>query len=253
MTAIKYKHIQDDSFDFIVELVTIPESKVTLIDGMHNPIDTIGILTRGYEGVYSSTTPKLEDTKRSINDLNNTKLQTPFEMIYQIFLIEGVTRSFTHQLVRTRLASYVQESMRFLGHKNVYKVMISKSVEKSNIDPYFDSVINSVYTYEKMIHNGISSEDARDILPHGILTSIFMGIPLSSLQRMYAQRMCCQAQPGQWQIVMKQIKDEFVKLYGYEAASLLSAPFERGESCGYRASFDRPCKWQQEKNDNSSL
>jgi hypothetical protein len=62
---------------------------------------------------------------------------------------------------------------------------------------------------------------------------------------MYAQRMCCQAQPGQWQKAMKQVKDQLIIQYGEKAKLLLSAPYERGEPCGYRASFDRPCTWQK--------
>jgi thymidylate synthase (FAD) len=235
----------------------VHEPKVYFVDGSMNPLDTVATLTRGYSGVYDINEPTQEDIQKAIDDLNKTKLQTPFEMEYFVFLIKDVTRSFTHQLVRTRLASYVQESMRFLGAKDVYKVYIPNRISSDPLpimsDLYFNSASQSIRAYEFYLSHGISSEDARDILPHGILTSVFLGIQLSSLRKMYEQRMCCQAQPGQWQVVMREIKEELIRAYGSKASDLLSAPFERGDSCNYRASFDRPCKWTKESNDNPSL
>jgi len=222
---------------------------VSLIECARDPLNTIGVTTRGYSGVYSSDSVTDEEIALATSDLNSTKLGTPLEMIYQVFLIRDVTRSFTHQLVRTRLASYVQESMRFLGHQSIYKVRVPNSIinNAEAFKLYIDSCSASIESYEEIQANGISGEESREVLPHSILTSIFMGISMSSLRKMYAQRMCCQAQPGQWQIVMKQIKDLLIQNYGEEIRNLISAPYERGESCGYRASFDRPCSWQKDK------
>jgi flavin-dependent thymidylate synthase len=65
------------------------------------------------------------DVKRSLRDVTHaerreyieqikaTKLKAPFEFVKFHFLIEGVTRAFTHQMVRQRTAVYAQESLRF--------------------------------------------------------------------------------------------------------------------------------------------
>jgi thymidylate synthase ThyX len=232
---------------FAIQFVDLQELRVTWIDGMTSPLQTIGNLTEGYNGIYDPSKVSMEVGLKDVEDLNSTQLKTPFEMIYNIFLIQDVTRSFTHQMVRTRHASYIQESMRFIGHKNMYRVLVGNNILKNNFafDLYIQSCTEDIITYEKMMDLGISGEEARDKLPHGILTSLYIGLPLNSLQHMYAQRMCCQAQPGQWQIVMKKIKEELTRVYGKEVGNLLTAPYERGESCGYRASFDRPCTWQK--------
>jgi hypothetical protein len=45
--------------------------------------------------------------------------ETPLEWIQMSILFENVSRAFTHQLVRTRMATYAQESMRFAVKDNV--------------------------------------------------------------------------------------------------------------------------------------
>jgi len=137
--------------------------------------------------------------------------------------------------------------MRFIGHKKLYKVLIGDRIRSDPeiFDTFVESSIQSITSYEKLMDLGISGEESRDLLPHGVLTSVYVGIPLNSLQQMYAQRMCCQAQPGQWQKGMKMVREELTRVYDPEVGNLLSAPYERGESCGYRASFDRPCTWQK--------
>lgn len=229
---------------------------VNFIDGSFCPGKTMAVIARGYKGIYSPDAPDQTEIDELLKDVNSTKLQTPYEMTQFVFLLRGVSRAFTHQLVRTRHAAYVQESMRFLGHKNVYEILVSSKTRKDNASYqlYKGSCIVSISSYEQMIRSGLPSEDARGVLPTNILTSVFVGLPLSSLQKMYTQRLCCQAQE-EWYHVVKKIKLSLVEEYGDEAHSWLSAPVERGEECGYHASFDRPCKWHGgiEKDDNSSM
>jgi len=48
-----------------------------------------------------------------LEQMQNTKLKMPLEAVQMHFMLEGVTRGFTHQMVRQRTAAYAQESMRF--------------------------------------------------------------------------------------------------------------------------------------------
>lgn len=48
-----------------------------------------------------------------VQQIMKTKLQMPFEAVKFHFVIEGVTRAFTHQMVRQRTAAYAQRSDRF--------------------------------------------------------------------------------------------------------------------------------------------
>lgn len=233
--------------DIDLEFYSNPAAEVFFVDGMMDPLGSIALVTKGYKGIYEDEDVTEDEINSAFKDLNSTQLKTPFEMMAFTFLIKHVTRSFTHQLVRTRVgASFVQESMRFTGHKGVYRFLIGATIFEHHVErKYVDSCMESINEYEEMMKTGVSSEDARGVLPHGIMTSAFVGYTLSTLEHVYSQRMCCQAQPGEWQVVMRQMKNTLIEHYGNDASKLLSAPYERGESCGYRASFDRSCVWQK--------
>jgi thymidylate synthase ThyX len=111
------------------------------------------------------------------------------------------------------------------------------------------SMVSSINHYDEFVRNGVSSEDARAVLPTNIMTSLFVNISMRTLQGIYIQRMCCQAQQGEWQVVLPQMKKLIRDTDGEIVSSMLTAPYERGESCGYRASFDRPCIWEKKHND----
>jgi thymidylate synthase (FAD) len=233
---------------FRVEIVKPPMGKVYLVDSMRNPELTVARLCEGYEGIYGDLYfPTEKEIAKAFDDVKRTKLQTPMEMIYTVWLITGVTRAFTHQLVRTRLASYVQESMRFMGHKGVYQILATGAVARNDDDNvYDDAILNSIRAYEKLLEDGIPAEDARGVLPTNILTSIYVGIPLNSLMHIYEQRVCCQAQQGEWVPILQQMKELLRTEVSEKVAGLLTAPYERGEPCGYNASFDRPCTWRKD-------
>lgn len=238
------------SKEFTLEIVALPTVTVTFIDGPRDPVTTITRLVNGYKGNYDPEfDPDYNDVKNALQDLSNTKLKTPLEMGTLVYLLNDVPRSWTHQSVRTRIgASFVQESMRFMGHKGVYRVLVSRDIMNSEIaDNYVSGLVSSIWNYECAMGAGIPIEDARAILPTDIMTSMYVGYQMNTFAEVYAQRMCCQAQKGIWQEVMKKMRDLAVEQYGVDFKQLVSAPFERGESCGYRASFDRPCTWQKAK------
>jgi len=238
----------DDRHDTTIEFVTLPISTVEFVDGITDPFQTVAKMSRGYGGIYSNDPCTEDEIAQAIKDMNSTKLGTPLETVEVIFLIHDVSRAFTHQQVRTRIgASFVQESMRFLGHQGKYRIMVSGEIFRNSeaFEAYQQACFTSIWTYEEMLKIGIPGEDARDILPHGICTRLFVGYAMSTLRTVYAQRMCCQAQPGQWQHILRQMKRILIEKYGERMTDMLSAPYERGEPCGYRASFDRPCTWQK--------
>lgn len=232
-----------DGSRFTINLVHTGCEFVELIDSIQNPSQTIAKVSRTYKGILSSLPASQEDVDLYLSDQMRTKLTTPLEMFYVVFLIHNVSRAFTHQLVRTRLASYAQESMRFYGAQDEYNVLQPFMKDGLSMEMYKHRVRDSIIAYERMIAMGESSEDARGVLPTNILTKIFMGASIKTLQHIYEQRMCCQAQQGEWQPVLRQMKALLINKFGEDIGNLLSAPYERGEPCGYRASYDRPCAW----------
>lgn len=88
---------------------------VRLISGPNDPLGTLAFLAKTYQGIFPNNLAEIGDADRQyyIQDQEKNILGMPSEAIQFHFLIENVSRSFTHQLVRTRHASYAQESLRF--------------------------------------------------------------------------------------------------------------------------------------------
>ena len=234
---------------FRVNIVRPPFGHAELISHSTNADDLMTMLSKGYEGEYNIREYSTEEVQLAFADANRTRLTTPSEFLHTAWLITGVTRAFTHQLVRTRHASYVQESMRFLGHKGTYEILATGKIldDSGALKIYTDSVASTIVAYENLISMDMPSEDARGVLPTNIITAVYIEISISALKKMYADRMCCQAQPGEWQPLLKQMKEAIRTQISPNVASLISAPYERGEPCGYRASYDRPCIWEHKK------
>ena len=111
-------------------------------------------------------------------------IQSSFEFVDYTFEISGVTRAFTHQLVRTRTGSYAQESQRTVDVRN------SDVINTTN-DPLFDQLSDAILEgYASMIDSGIPVQDARGILPTNMSTSIICKFDLRTLHNMALLRLC---------------------------------------------------------------
>ena len=95
------------------------------------------------------------------------------EHAYATFRITGVSRAFTHQLVRHRLCSFTQQSQRHVDEKN-FKYIEPDSI-KSNPEAHsiFTRFIEEAKNiYPKLVKMGIKKEDARFILPNAVESQI---------------------------------------------------------------------------------
>ena len=112
------------------------------------------------------------------------------------FLVEGVSRSFTHQLVRHRLGSYSQESQRYVdlnkgGWNAIVPPAIMENPEALAAMDFAWETLEDVYTqFRKM---GIRKEDARCILPNACETRIIVSMNFRSWQHFFWLRACDKA------------------------------------------------------------
>ena len=91
------------------------------------------------------------------------------------FSVTGISRALTHQLVRHRIASYAQLSMRSVS-PDLLKTIVPPDIQK---DPQALSLFNETFDkcrniYDELIRLGIKKEDARFIIPQGIETQIII-------------------------------------------------------------------------------
>ena len=113
------------------------------------------------------------------------------------FLIEGISRACSHQLVRYRHASFAQQSQRYV--EGVPEFVVPESVRRDeSIHASFQSVLDCIKSaYDFMVGYGIPPEDARYILPNAACTNITITVNAAELRHMMRQRLCNRAQ---WEI-----------------------------------------------------
>lgn len=86
-----------------------------LLGGPTDPLGQIAASAKMYKGEVVRDLRDVTDAERReyLEQIQKTVLKMPLESVQLHFMVEGVTRSFTHQMVRQRTAAYAQESMRF--------------------------------------------------------------------------------------------------------------------------------------------
>lgn len=119
-------------------------------------------------------------------------IPSSWEFVDYTFLVQGVTRAFTHQLVRTRTASYAQQTMRVLnvsqGTGWDYLTGPSILVDHERHAIYDKAMTNIDHAYKSLIAHGAAVEDARGVLPTNIKTNIVVKMNMRTLVEMVRKR-----------------------------------------------------------------
>jgi thymidylate synthase (FAD) len=117
------------------------------------------------------------------------------------FAIEGISRACSHQLVRYRIASFSQQSQRFVKFGNGsgcgYVMPESCKQDVEVIEEFERALIAAEAAYAFMTKKGIPAEDARFVLPSATTTKLVMTMNARELLHFFQQRLCIKAQ---WEI-----------------------------------------------------
>ncbi|MDR2075911.1 MAG: FAD-dependent thymidylate synthase [Desulfovibrio sp.] len=129
---------------------------------------------------------------------------SPVEHVSFTFALEGVSRALTHQLVRHRIASYSQQSQRYVDGSDFRYVLppaIARIPEARDRFLRCLADIGAAYREVKELleTNGGSNarEDARFLLPQAAETRIVLTMNCRSLLNFFEHRCCMRAQ---WEI-----------------------------------------------------
>jgi thymidylate synthase (FAD) len=113
------------------------------------------------------------------------------------FSIEGISRACSHQLVRHRIASYSQQSQRYVKPSESF-VVPPKIVEDEEAKRIFEETLQKCSeTYQRLIELGIPKEDARYIMPNATKTNIIVTMNARSLINFFSLRL---DRDAQWEI-----------------------------------------------------
>lgn len=115
------------------------------------------------------------------------------------FAIDGVSRAMTHQLVRHRMASYNQQSQRYVSYSKEPNFIIPPEVEGNpELKEQYLAACNEAFAhYRALIDAGVKPEDARYLLPNAMETKIAVTMNVRELLHFFNLRCCNRAQ---WEI-----------------------------------------------------
>jgi len=163
-------------------------------------------LTQGAESRDMIQDYSYEKLIEELEYIANT-IRSSWEFINYTFEIKGVTRAFTHQFVRTRTASFAQQTMRTITIKDIQVSIPDSIVLGSRAYALWDSAVGKIrHVYDQLIQEGIPPEDARGILPTNIKTNIIAGMNLRTLADLVGKRDNPRAQ-GEYTHVVKHMSN----------------------------------------------
>jgi thymidylate synthase (FAD) len=127
--------------------------------------------------------------------------------------------------VRHRIASYSQQSQRYVSHEAPFDAVIPESVAtRPELAKRFHSHLQTTHElYRELLAAGIPAEDARFVLPNAAATKLVMSMNARELHHFFALRCCRRAQ---WEI--RAMAREMLRL-ARAAAPLLFA--DAGPGC----------------------
>lgn len=201
---------------------------------------------------------KVESFLSLLMDLNH---ESPIEHVSFTFGVEGVSRTLTHQLVRHRIASYSQQSQRYVK-LDQFDYIVPPAIEKNERAKeiflnamredqiHYNEIVEILESqyYNKYIEEGTSEkqarsksekraiEDARYIFPNACETKIVFTMNTRSLLNFFRLRTCERAQ---WEIrdmailMLKQVKEVYPILFKNAGPGCVNGPCPEGSmTCG---------------------
>ena len=148
-------------------------------------------------------------------------IPSSWEMVDLIFCIEGVSRAFTHQLVRTRTASFAQQTMRIVDMSE-FEYVTGPSIQnnKAASELYEAEMIAIQDCYADLIKAGAKTEDARGVLPTNIKTNICMKINLRAFSDLVRGRTSPRVQNEYGQVLAAMIS-ETLKVWPWSVSFIM--------------------------------
>lgn len=194
-----------------------------------------------------------ESIARYVKMLSDLGHLSPIEHVSFTFAVEGVSRVLTHQLVRHRLASYSQQSQRYVK-LDQFEYIIPPEIERDerardifikqmeDSQKAYDTLTDILFekSYKELIEEGMDEkkakrtaekkaiEDARYVFPNACETKIVFTMNARNLLHFFNMRSCLRAQ---WEI--RELSDQMVKLVKqiYPNLFLKAGPSCIGASC----------------------
>ncbi len=187
-----------------------------------------------------------KDQKAFVKKLSEMGHMSPIEHASFTFAIEGISRACSHQLVRHRLASYSQQSQRYVSEEKGFDYIIPPSIKNDKkLKKLFIEVMKQSQGAYNTLVNGLkeqglkgeeANQDARFVLPNAAETKIMVTMNARELIHFFNQRCCGRAQ---WEIrtmaemMLFAVKKVAPTIFATSGPLCLIGPCPEGEyTCG---------------------
>ena len=176
--------------------------KVKLLEHTPHPERVVAMAARlcysaaGAEELAEKMTD--EQVEKLVDKIIQMGHASTMEHVSFTFGIEGVSRVLTHQLVRHRLASYSQQSQRYVAEHDFEYILPPSIAERPEASERFKAFMENIQqTYNDLVEAGVPKEDARYVLANATETKIVVTMNARSLMHFFNLRCCNRAQ---WEI-----------------------------------------------------
>lgn len=133
--------------------------------------------------------------------------------------VEKISRACSHQIVRHRVASFSQQSQRYVTVKRLAeKIVVPPSITESDMDEYIKVIDATTEGYQKLTSNKVPREDARFLLPNAVETNMLMTMDGRSMMHFLGLRTCNRAQ---WEVrevadmILDQLREVEPKIFNH--------------------------------------
>ena len=186
----------------------------------------------------SKNIPDVDDNvMKSLRSAISSGHEAVLEHWSATFAVSGVSRALTHQLVRHRVASYSQQSQRYVDMDGFDYVVPESILNHPDSLEQFKWGMKAIQkVYKTLLAYGIDMEDARYILPNACTTNIIVSMNARQLRHFFALRCCKRAQKE-----IRELADKMLELVKEVAPTIFE---NAGPSCvqaGYCPEGKRSC------------
>ncbi|OPY74709.1 MAG: Thymidylate synthase ThyX [Syntrophorhabdus sp. PtaU1.Bin050] len=227
------------------------EAKLKVILVSHTPdpersISTAARLCYSPANIEQVISADVNDDSAFLEKLVAVGHLSPIEHASFTFAIEGISRACSHQLVRHRLASYSQQSQRYVGEEEGFAYIIPPAIkDNEKLRSHFEHLMEESQDIYKLLVQELTDtgrslesarEDARFVLPNAAETKIMVTMNARELLHFFSMRLCNRAQ---WEIrdmafqMLKLVKSVAPTLFRHAGPPCLKGKCPEGpRSCG---------------------
>lgn len=217
--------------------------QVTLIRYTPEPELTVASAARLCYSPISATQIQEKLNPAQVENLLNQVISSGHHSVLEhatfTFAIDGISRATSHQLVRHRVASFSQQSQRYVSYKSAdYVIPPTIASDPEHKLRFEEAMAASFGQYRALIEAGVPAEDARFVLPNATTTRLVMTMNARELMHVCSIRLCVRAQ---WEIreMFGLARDEVRKVAPILGAAMqikciIHDYCDEKESCGIR-------------------